>query len=267
MIRTAWLALLIASMPVIVDTLDHVRAHSWAWYAFAFPVCAVLAIREPEDRPHRPILAAGLIAFGLVLEVVAAAAGMLRFGRPGVLLAAAGILAADGRLDLRRFGILMLSIPVPHVVLERMSEPLLSLNTEALVLTLRVLGIPALGTALGVERPSGLVVFESSDAGWTSAILALGLAWFFCPRRGHARASTVLGLGAAALVGLAVHQFCTAVLFALVEPASVADVRVGRDVLCYVAIAIGSIGYWVPRTRIAGRSGVEETGQARNGTR
>ena len=43
-----------------------------------------------------------MILLGIAGELFASASGMLSLGRPGFLLAASGILAADGRLDVRR---------------------------------------------------------------------------------------------------------------------------------------------------------------------
>lgn len=248
-VRIAWIVLVLASIPIVLDYVEHLLTDSWAWYAWAFPLCVVSSVWRAERRASRIVPAILLVLFGIAWEVVASASGMLRLGRPGFVLAASGILAADGRLDLRRFVMMALAVPIPRVLLERMGEPLLFVNFELLARTLQMAGVPVLATVQGVERSTGLVIFEASDVGWTSAIFAFGLAWVLFERRGSSWGKTLIGSGIAALAGFVVHLLCTTVLFALVEPSSIADTRIWRDALSYSAVVAGAIGYWVLRLR------------------
>ncbi len=253
-IRVAWLVLFVASIPIVLDYVEHVLTHSWAWYALAFPACVVSSVWRAERRTSRTIPAILLILFGIVWEVIASAAGMLRLGRPGFLLAASGILAADGRLDLRRFVMMALAVPIPHALLGRIGEPLLFLNVEMLTRTFQAAGVPARATAQGVKGPAGLVIFEAIDVGWTSAIFAFGLAWVLFERLGSSWGPTLIGSAFAAVAGFAVPLLCTTALFALVEPSSIADTRIWRDALSYCVIAAGMGGYWILRLRARARA-------------
>lgn len=242
--RIAWLVLALASAPVLLDYVEHVISHSWAWYAVVFPICAISSVWRADRRAHRVIPAILLILLGIIWEIIASASGMLRLGRPGFLLAAAGILAADGRLDFRRFVMMALAIPLPHALLEKIGDPILFLNAAILTRTLRAGGVPALATTQGVERPAGLVIFNAMDVGWTSAIFAFGLAWVLFERHGSSWAKTLIGSGATAVVGFAVHLLCTTALFAFVEPSAIANTRIWRDVLSYSVIAVTLSSYW-----------------------
>ena len=115
--RVARIVLVVASIPIILDYVEHVLTHSWAWYAWVFPACVVSSEWRAEKRTPRSIPAILLIAFGIAWEVLASASGMERLGRTGLLLAAAGILAADGRLDLRRFVMMALAVPMSRASL------------------------------------------------------------------------------------------------------------------------------------------------------
>ena len=248
-VRIAWIVLVLASIPIVLDYVEHLLTDSWAWYAGALLVCAVSSVWRAERRASRIIPAILLILFGISWEIIASASGMLRLGRPGFLLAALGILAADGRLDVRRFVLMALAVPIPNALLERIGEPLLFLNLEMLTRTLQAAGVRAVATAQGVQRSAGLVIFEATDVGWTSAILAFGLAWALFERHGRSWAPTLIGSGIAALAGFVVHLLCTTALFALVEPSSITDTRIWRDALSYSVIIVGAVGYWVRRLR------------------
>jgi hypothetical protein len=248
-VRIAWGVLVLASIPVLLDYVEHVLSHSWAWYAWAFPICGVLSVSKANRQASKIVPAIVLILFGIAAEVVASASGMLSLGRPGFLLAASGILAADGLLSLRRFVMMALAIPIPHALLERIGEPLLFLNATMLENFLQAVGVSALATTHGVRRSDGMVFFEAMDAGWTSTIFAFGLAWFLFERRGSSWMQTLIGSGIAAVVGFAVHLLFTTALFGLVEPSAISDARIWRDVLSYSAIAVGTGGYWVLRLR------------------
>lgn len=249
MLPIAWALLVLASLPVVVDYVEHILSHSWTWYAWVFPICVVASALRAERQTSRLILATLLILFGIAGEIYAAASGMLSLGRPGFLLVASGILAADGRLDLRRFVMMALAIPLPYALLTRIGDPLLFLNAEMLTRTLQAVGVPALAMAKGVQRPAGLVFFSVTDVGWTSSIFAFGLAWVLFERRGSSWPRTLIGSGIAAALGFVVHLLCTTSLFALVEPSAIADTRIWRDVLSYCVIAVGAASYWVLHLR------------------
>ena len=248
--RIAWIVLFLASIPIVLDYIDHVFSHSWAWYAWVFPVCVVLSVLRAERRASRIIPGILLIMLGLAGEIFASASGMLNLGRPGFLLAASGILAVDGRLDLRRFVMMALAIPIPHALLERIGTPLLFLNIELLERTLQAADIPALVTAHGIERPAGVVIFKAIDVGWTSAILAFGIIWVLFERRGSSWPQTLIGSTVAAVFGFTVHLLCTTALFASVEPSAIADARIWRDALSCSVIGAAMVAYWVLCLRV-----------------
>lgn len=248
-IRIAWIVLVLASLPILLDYVEHVLRHSWAWYTWVFPVCVASSIGRAERRAPRTIPAIILILLGIALEIFASASGMLRLGRPGFLLAASGILEADGRLSIRRFVMMALAVPIPHALLARIGEPLLFLNFEILARTLQAAGLPAIATAEGVERPAGLVFFRAMDAGWTSAIFAFGLAWVFFEYRGSSWRRTLIGSSIGAGVGFIVHLLCTTVLFALAEPSAIEHTRIWRDVLSYGVLAGGMAWVWARHLR------------------
>lgn len=237
-LRSAWIVLFLASVPIILDYIEHVLTHSWAWYAWAVLAGAWLSISRAQNRASHPIAAILLVLLGITLEVYASASGMLSLGRPGFLLAASGLLLWGGRLDLRRFVLMALAIPIPYALLKMIGEPLLFLNLDMLTRTLQTVGVPALATLQGVQRPSGLVIFHAVDVGWTSAIFAFGLAWIVFERRQDTWARTLIGSGIAAGLGFVIHLLCTTVLFALAEPSTIASARVGRDVLSYCVITM-----------------------------
>ena len=248
-LRLAWIALVLASAPILVDYFEHVFSNSWAWYAAVFPVLAVWSARSTERRASRIAPGILLIFLGIMIEIYASASGMLNRGRPGFLLAASGILATEGRLEPRLFVIMALAIPMPHALFARIGEPLLFLNIEMLSHALHAMGIPALVTLQGIERPAGLVVFKAVDVGWTSAIFASGLSWVLCARRGSTWGTTLIASSIAAVAGFAVHMLCTTALFALVTPSGIAETRIWRDALSYTLIASGAGWYWVANVR------------------
>ena len=147
-VRIAWIVLVLASIPIVLDYVEHLLTDSWAWYAGALLMCAVSSVWRAERRASRIVPAILLVLFGIAWEVVASASGTLRLGSPGFVLAASGILAADGRLDLRRFVMMALAVPIPRVLLERIGEPLLFVNFELLARTLQMAGVPALAEGI-----------------------------------------------------------------------------------------------------------------------
>lgn len=243
--RSAWIVLFLGSFPIILDYIEHVLSHSWAWYVWVFPVGVVLSTSRADKRASHTVPAILLVLLGIASEVYASASGMLSLGRPGFLLAASGLMLADGRLDLRRFVLMALAIPIPYALLNTLGEPLLFLNLNMLTSTLQAVEVPALATLQGVQRPSGMVIFKAVDVGWTSAIFAFGLAWMVLERRESSWTRTLTGSGIAAALGFVIHLLCTTVLFALSEPSTIASARIGRDVLSYCVIAMAAGCSWV----------------------
>jgi len=241
--RISWLVLALASFPIILDYIQHVLSHSWAWYAWVFPICVLLSVSRAKRRTPHIVPAISLITLGIVCEIFASASGMLSLGRPGFILAASGILLADGRLDLRRFVMLALAIPLPHALLEKIGPPFLFLNIEMLARMFQIMGVPALATLHGVEQPAGILMFKANDVGWTSAIFAFGLAWVLFERYGRPWLQTLIGSAFAAVVGLLIHLLCTTLIFAFIEPSAIANARIWRDILSYSMIGAAIGGY------------------------
>jgi len=242
--RILWIVLVLASIPIILDYIDHVLGHSWAWYVWVFPVCVVSSVRRTKRRAARTIPAILLIVLGVIIEIYASASGILRLGRPGFLLVASGVLEADGRLDFRRFVMMTLAIPIPHTLLTIIGTPLLFLNVTLLKHTLQALCIPALATAQGIERPIGMVAFKAVDVGWTSAIFAFGLVWVLFASRRSSLLQALIGSAVAALVGFLIHLLCTTALFAAMDPSELADARIWRDAVSYSVIGAATVAYW-----------------------
>jgi len=196
---TLWIALAVATSPVLLDLADHVAAHSWAWYVVVFPPLFALSITRVEVTRPRPVLAIACLFVGLAVELVAIASGQLRSGRIAVLLCVLGMLWLEGRMRWRPTVLLVLCIPIPSFVLERLGESLLFLVAQPLAGTIRWTGSPALARAGHIDLPGESLLLVGSDLGWQTGLLAFGITWFVGLAAGRGswptlRAASVLGL-------------------------------------------------------------------------
>ena len=70
-VRIAWIVLVVASIPIVLDYVEHLLTDSWAWYAGALLMCAVSSVWRAERRTSR-IIPAILLTGILVYDAIAA---------------------------------------------------------------------------------------------------------------------------------------------------------------------------------------------------
>lgn len=246
-----WVALAVATSPVLLDLVRHVAAHSWAWYVVVFPPLFALSIRRMEETRPRPALAIACIFVGLAIELVAIASGQLRIGRIAVLLCVLGTLWLDGRMRWRPTVILALCIPIPSFVLDRLGDNLLFIVTHPLAGMVRWTGSPALARAGHIELPGESLRLVGSDLGWQTGLLAFGLTWFAGLMADRPPWQT---LRAACLVGLlaqVIHILATIGLLSMWASAgwvTLETARVLRDLAAY-SLTVGAVACMSGRHR------------------
>ncbi len=232
----------VACVPILTDWLRHLASHSWTWASLAFPPLVAWLTARTRPGPARVAPALLLAAVGALAIVWALVSGSPRLGRPGLLLAVAGILLLFGRLRPRVAVLLALCLPFPAFLLERIAAPLLPPLAAVLASVLSVTGPAQAFGGLGDTPRQALAFLEPADVGLPVALLAGGLRW----------AQETLGMGAvgpalvrcaaAALLGVALQVVIT--LAWLWTGAASDATRPFRDlaVLGLVAIVIAGLG-------------------------
>jgi hypothetical protein len=256
--QLVWMALALASMPILLDLADHMLERSWTWYALVFPPLAWLAIREAQSGAPRAPAAWMFVLLGLVAQGWALASGQPRHGRLGVVLAVIGVLELQGRPSPRAWPLLVLCVPIPRALLVKAAEPVSSWIAHGVAQLDRWRGIPSIVRGAQIELPSGVLSIEPSDPGWQLGLLAFGLAWFGTQR---ARCSPMRSLGLSTVAGavaVLLHMGATTVLLAMIDPLRAASARTARDVMA-VALALFVAWLCFGRSGLGSRSPRPET--------
>jgi len=254
-LSTVWVVLFLVSGPILLDYANHIATQSWAWYVLAFLPITPLAISMTPVRKPRVIGAILLVTLGATLETVAMASASLGLGRIGFVLAATAILLLQGRASVRTTVLLVLCVPIPHWILERLGETLLPQLAQILATVSRWSGTPALAIGTQVETSASIFELDATDVGWTAAVLAFGLTWFAClcfkvPIRRSILAAALIAIG-----GVLGHALITISIFHLSTSTDPSALRLGRDLLSYtlVLLGVGIASVWLIRLADTGR--------------
>ena len=197
----------VAFFPVTADLAAHFAREPWSRYALVFPLlflwCALHEGRPSASRSGLLWIGAGALIQGLAL-----AGGVLRFGRHALPLAILGAVRLLGMARLRTALLLMACVPLPSSV-----ASLASPTGERAWL---FLAAPALGPGAhlsyaerSVTGVTGTLALRHADAGLVLASLALGLAWYAGIRLGWGAAATAAALAAGALAAVALQALAT----------------------------------------------------------
>ena len=174
-----WGALLVAFSPVLVDLGRHWFHSDWARYSIVFVPLLVWAVRRsPAQKPRRG-LGWTLVAFSLVIEMVAATGAMIEIARPMFSVAVIGLILATGVAPLRTAMLALWIVPVPNFLSSVMGGDVLARNFFAAMAEL----LSYLGRDLQVTRQS-LVAGDQElyivavYAGLSLFVLLAGLGWY-----------------------------------------------------------------------------------------
>lgn len=245
-----WVALTAISMPILLDYGQHVASHSWAWYAPILLLLTVVAVLASPRQGSRPLAATILVAIGVGVQAWAVASGVLRLGRLGVVLCAAGVLLLHGRAHGRSLLLLALAIPVPNLVMARLGEPLLVGLSHAVAIWTRWTGTPALVSGHRVDSPGGSLYLDESDLGCSAAVFAFGLAWFVCARHAVPILRSFVLSSLAALLGTIAGGLVTILLYSSrASTQNVDSLRTLRDLCVIGLLLLAAVWYESVRSR------------------
>jgi hypothetical protein len=254
-LSTVWVVLFLASGPILLDYASHVATHSWAWYVLVFLPITPLAISMTPVRKPRVIGAILLVSLGATLETVAMASASLGLGRIGFILATTAVLLLQGRASVRTTVLLILCVPIPHRILERLGETLLPQLAQILATVSRWSGTPALAMGTQVEKSASVFELDATDIGWTAAAFAFGLTWFACLCFKITIRRSILAAALIATGGALGHALITISIFHLSASSDPSALRLARDLLAFglASFGVGIASVWLIRLDGTGR--------------
>ena len=107
-------ALLLAFSPGLYDLARHWLLHPWSRYSALFVLLvAWCSARERDAKPKR-LVGAGLIAAGVVLQLLSVLSVMPAIARLALVLAAIGFMLLRGLATPRVAALAVFVVPVPH---------------------------------------------------------------------------------------------------------------------------------------------------------
>ena len=196
-----WLALGAAFSPVLVDTGQHLVANPWARYALWFPLLFVRCARV-DRRGARPLAGMVLIVSGLAIELAAAFAGVIRWGRPGAAIGAIGLTLWQGSGSWRSRVLLFFAVPLPAFLVKAArdwADPLVAWTVDAFC------GSEACAM-LGADLVRDGQILLTVDRSWlSSSALLAGLAWYHAILTGRRSTSALTASAFAAVLAWPLH--------------------------------------------------------------
>lgn len=174
-----WVALLVAFSPVLVDQGKHWLDVDWTRYSIVFaPLLAWTIYRSPPAEPRRR-LGIALVTGSLVLQLIAARAGMLELARPAFSLSVIGLALITGLATLRAGLLALWIVPVPDFVIGALGGGALARELFATV------AAPLAGLGLELQVIGRVLVSGDRELTISAAyfgvplfVLLSGLGWY-----------------------------------------------------------------------------------------
>jgi hypothetical protein len=179
-----WLAVAVAMSPTVFDLTRHWLTSEWARYSLVhLALFGVCLYRGPRATP-RIRAGYGLIALGVVVQLSALLASVVHVARPGLALAAAGVVLASGAAGWRGAFLASWIIPLPRFVALALG------GGDAVVgICSRVGGALAgpdsalVVTLYSMRTDVASLTLTPGQGGPIAVVSLLGLAWFAAERR------------------------------------------------------------------------------------
>jgi len=190
-------------LPTLSDLARHTGEGSFAAYpVLVFASLCMLEIARSPQTPARPLAGFALLAAALGWQFVCANAEWVRFARPGLPIAVAGLSLWLGRAAGRAALLALFAVPAPSLLLDALDA---ALGAALFSPALRLLALAGSPLALAdgqVSSPSGpALALIPADQGLPLACFAAGLAFRELPRGVAAGRALAALLLAAALGG------------------------------------------------------------------
>lgn len=144
-------------------------------------LCAREIWRSPQTQ-LRPGAGFALLGFALLWQFLCVDAGWIRFARPALALAVAGLSLCLGRAALRAALMALFCVPVPSLLLDLANQRLAAPMLAPALSLLRALGRPTVLHAALLQAPGASLEWIPADAGVALAVFAVGLACRELPR-------------------------------------------------------------------------------------
>lgn len=196
----AWIALLFAFSPVLVDLARNLAAHPEDRVTLIAPLLFFTALR----RSSAPDLGAswdgiGAIALGLGLELLGILTGSPSVARLGLPIACLGLARISGRPPIAVIALLFFAIPPPYSVVALASPTLETALAHGASFIVSTVGAPVVAVGSTVHGPSGSLVLYATDSGASLAFGFAGVGWYATLHAwpGFARAALRAALAAA----------------------------------------------------------------------
>jgi len=195
------LALALAFSPAVYDLVRHWLANPWSSYSAVFVALpGWLAWRSEGARPQRAA-GFGLLAAGLVLQLLAALAVMPALGRPALALAVAGFLLLRGLAPPGVALLALFAVPVPHTFADLTGGDAVAPELfRAASDVLRLVGVTVAAGSHEVVAGAAVLDVDSSQAGLPVAVAMVGLAAY-----AHLRGAPARWLPAIVAAGVVAH--------------------------------------------------------------
>jgi hypothetical protein len=252
----AWLALLVAFSPVVLELFRHLGAQPWARYVLIFAPLLTIAIVTSRDRVQPSSRGYVLLSLAIVFEFVALRGNLARFARPTFALGAIGLCQVQGLAPVRAAALALWLTPVPSFAND------LGLQTALLGVAIplaRLFGAELSFEESTVVAPSGVLEVLPSDGGLPLAALFSGLAWYASVRAGASLPATAIRAITWSAVALPVQ---VAVMLAALAALAAGSPGAARSVLDHVGVVAALAGFAWIELRLCAQRRSESPGES-----
>jgi hypothetical protein len=250
-----WLGLAIAFSPVLLELAEHGEAQPWARVSLVFPVLVWIAARRDTVRPGPAAWGWGLVAGGIMLELIVIGGDVVRLGRLGLAGAAIGLCFAGGWTSLRVALLFLWSIPLPAAILNRFGPELASVVMGFGAQVASRFGLAVVGFPTSLESAGTSLAVLPSDCGLQTAFVLAGFGCF----RGIWLRATVPGIRRQAVIGACfaaplhlILAIAAALALGLGSPPE--TIRTGLDDFSWLGVSVLALAgvFWPSHTARAG---------------
>lgn len=172
-------ALLLAFSPGLYDLARHWLLHPWSRYSALFVLLVGwCSARERDAKPKR-LVGAGLIAAGVVLQLLSVLSVMPAIARLALVLAAIGFLLLRGLATPRVAALAVFVVPVPHAFTDALGGELVTQELfRSASNLLQPLGVAVAAGEQQILAGDAVLEIDSTQAGLPTLVAMLGLAWY-----------------------------------------------------------------------------------------
>ncbi len=172
-------ALLLAFSPGLYDLFRHWLLHPWSRYSALFVLLVGWCLARERDAKPKRLVGAGLIAAGVVLQLLSVLSVMPAIARLAFVAAAIGFMLLRGLVTPRVAALAVFVVPVPHAFTSAVGGVLVAQELfRSAELLLQPFGVAVAAGQYQVLAGSTALEVNSTQAGLPTLVAMLGLAFY-----------------------------------------------------------------------------------------